>query len=122
MYESLAKLKNLSPDTLVYCTHEYTESNLNFAVVVNNKNEFLKNYHSEVQNKRKNDEITLPSSIGKELKINPFLRLNDENIISNASNFLLRYLLKKLILSKLLENGKIISNEISLYFIFNFCQ
>ena len=87
MYESLAKLKNLSPDTLVYCTHEYTESNLNFAVVVNNKNEFLKNYHSEVQNKRKNDEITLPSSIGKELKINPFLRLNDENIISNASNF-----------------------------------
>lgn len=87
MYESLAKLKNLSPDTLVYCTHEYTESNLNFAVVVNNKNEFLKNYHSEVQSKRKNDEITLPSSIGKELKINPFLRLNDENIISNASNF-----------------------------------
>ena len=54
---------------------------------LSNKNEFLKNYHSEVISKRKNDEITLPSSIGKELKINPFLRLNDENIISNASNF-----------------------------------
>ena len=71
----------------MYCTHEYTESNLNFAVVVNNKNEFLKKLSFRGSKKRKNDEITLPSSIGKELKINPFLRLNDENIISNASNF-----------------------------------
>lgn len=87
MYDSLTKLKNLSPETLVYCTHEYTESNLNFAVVVNDENKFLKNYHSEVKDKRKNNEITLPSTIEKELRINPFLRLSDENIITNASNF-----------------------------------
>ncbi len=87
MYDSLTKLKNLSPETLVYCTHEYTESNLNFAVVVNDENEFLKKYHSEVKDKRKNHEITLPSTIEKELRINPFLRLSDENIITNASNF-----------------------------------
>ena len=87
MYHSLTKLKKLSPETFVYCTHEYTESNLNFAVVVNNENEFLKIYHSEVKVKRKNDEITLPSTIEKELRINPFLRLSDKNIITNASNF-----------------------------------
>ena len=87
MYDSLTKLKNLSPETFVYCTHEYTESNLNFAVVVNDENEFLKKYHLEVKDKRKNDEITLPSTIEKELRINPFLRLSDENIITNASNF-----------------------------------
>ena len=87
MHDSLQKLKSLSPETLVYCTHEYTENNLNFAVVVNNENEYLKNYYSEVKIKRKNDEITLPSSIQKELEINPFLRLTDENIISNASDF-----------------------------------
>ena len=52
-----------------------------------NENEFLKDYYSEVKAKRKKDEITLPSSIKKELSINPFLRLSDENIISNASNF-----------------------------------
>ena len=53
----------------------------------NNENEFLKDYYSEVKAKRKKDEITLPSSIKKELSINPFLRLTDKNIISNASNF-----------------------------------
>ena len=87
MLDSLQKLKSLSSETLVYCTHEYTESNLNFTVVVNNENEFLKDYYSKVKAKRKKDEITLPSSIKKELSINPFLRLTDKNIISNASNF-----------------------------------
>ena len=69
MHDSLQKLKSLSSETLVYCTHEYTESNLNFAVVVNNENEFLKDYYSEVKAKRKKDEITLPSSIKKELSL-----------------------------------------------------
>ena len=106
MHDSLQKLKSLSSETLVYCTHEYTESNLNFAVVVNNENEFLKDYYSEVKAKRKKDEITLPSSIKKELSINPFLRLTDKNIISNASNFASTNLVKEVDTLKTIREWK----------------
>ena len=85
MHESLSKLKNLHPETLVFCTHEYTKSNLDFALVVDDQNDFLKDYSLKVKNLREQDKITLPSSIRKELQINPFLRLDSKNIILNAS-------------------------------------
>ena len=85
MHESLNKLKNLHPETLVFCTHEYTKSNLDFAIVVDDQNDYLKDYSLKVKNLREQDKITLPSSIKKELQINPFLRLDSKNIIFNAS-------------------------------------
>ncbi len=85
MHESLNKLKNLHPETLVFCTHEYTKSNLDFALVVDDQNDYLKDYSLKVKNLREQDKITLPSSIKKELQINPFLRLDSKNIIFNAS-------------------------------------
>ena len=71
--------------SLVFCTHEYTENNLDFALIVDDQNDYLKDYSLKVKNLREQDKITLPSSIKKELQINPFLRLDSKNIIFNAS-------------------------------------
>ena len=42
MFYSLNKIKNLPPDTKIYCGHEYTKSNLNFCLAYDTKNTFLK--------------------------------------------------------------------------------
>ena len=55
---------------------------------------------------RDRDEITLPSSIKKELSINPFLRLTDKNIISNASNFASTNLVKEVDTLKTIREWK----------------
>ena len=76
---------DLPGETKVFCTHEYTKSNLDFALVVDDQNDHLKDYSLKVKNLREQNKITLPSSIKKELQINPFLRLDSKNIIFNAS-------------------------------------
>lgn len=80
MYDSLAKLTALPENTLVYCTHEYTLANLKFAVAAEPGNkELLARIGRETQ-KRDNDEVTLPSTIGLELATNPFLRCQSKEI------------------------------------------
>ncbi len=69
---SLQKLANLPDETFVYCTHEYTVKNLEFVRSIINDDD-VDNYYRISQNKRNKNEPTLPSSIGLEKKINPFL-------------------------------------------------
>tara|TARA_B100000674_G_C37727386_1_gene862664 strand:- start:605 stop:934 length:330 start_codon:yes stop_codon:yes gene_type:complete len=84
MFHSLKKLSSLPGKTKVYCTHEYTLSNLKFAIEVEPKNEDLLKYYSQVIKMRNKDEYTLPSTIEKELSINPFLRSSELEVRKSA--------------------------------------
>ncbi len=75
-YEGLKKLKNLADDTVVYPAHEYSLANLEFAKSVIS-NEDLDREYERVRKLRDEDKITLPSTIGKEKKINPFFLARD---------------------------------------------
>jgi hydroxyacylglutathione hydrolase len=79
-YASLQKLAALAPNTKVYCTHEYTQANMAFALSVDKQNELLIEHANWVNAKRENNEITLPSTIKKESEINPFLRCHNDLI------------------------------------------
>jgi hydroxyacylglutathione hydrolase len=81
MYESLCvTLASLPPDTLVYCGHEYTQKNLEFALTVDPKNEVLVKKMTWVQQQRKDKKATVPSTIGDELEFNPFMRVDKESL------------------------------------------
>lgn len=75
MYQSLNRLAALPPRTKVYCTHEYTLSNAQFALQIEPDNKALIARTEQVQNLRQNQQITLPSTIALELETNPFLRV-----------------------------------------------
>ena len=87
MFNSLNKFSVLPSNTQVFCTHEYTESNLTFAVEVEPDNKDLNERLNEVREMRREDKITLPSTISTELKINPFLRCHREEVIQAAQNY-----------------------------------
>jgi hydroxyacylglutathione hydrolase len=74
MHESLSRLAALPEDTLVYCTHEYTLSNLKFAVAVEPGNADTAARLEKVALQRQNGVMTLPSTLALEKLTNPFLR------------------------------------------------
>lgn len=74
MHDSLARLAALDPATRVYCAHEYTLSNLRFAVAVEPGSASLRQRLAEDAARRERGEPTVPSTIGRELATNPFLR------------------------------------------------
>ena len=80
MFNSLNKIKNLPPETKIYCGHEYTKSNLNFCLAYDSKNTFLKVRKIEVLQKINSNQPTIPSSLGQEIKTNIFLRCNSPEI------------------------------------------
>jgi hydroxyacylglutathione hydrolase len=87
-YGSLQKLASLPEQTKVYCTHEYTLANLKFATYVDNNNEALKDYTNWAKTQREQNQITLPSSIKIQKKINPFLRCNNIDIKQNIEGIM----------------------------------
>lgn len=80
MLKSINKLKVLPPETLVYCAHEYTETNARFALDVDPDNKALQERAREVTRLRANNEATVPSSLQQELATNPFLRTHDAGL------------------------------------------
>ncbi len=74
MFNSLQRLAELPPDTGVYCAHEYTLANLRFACQVEPGNEDLQRRLASAEARRAEDQPTVPSTIGEELRTNPFLR------------------------------------------------
>lgn len=74
MWASLSQLRALPADTRIYCAHEYTESNIRFAVTVEPANAALRAYEAEVKTKRAANIPTVPSTLGLERSANPFLR------------------------------------------------
>ena len=74
MQASLARLAALPAPTLVYCAHEYTQSNLRFALAVEPGSIAVQRRSENVANDRAAGRATIPSSILAELETNPFLR------------------------------------------------
>ncbi|MDF2073675.1 hydroxyacylglutathione hydrolase [Pseudomonas mendocina] len=84
MHQSLSRLAALPARTKVYCTHEYTLSNLRFAHAVEPDNLRLSERLAEVTRWRADGRISLPSNIELELATNPFLRTREPSIIAAA--------------------------------------
>jgi hydroxyacylglutathione hydrolase len=72
MHNSVQKLNQLVPETMIYCAHEYTESNLKF-VLSEITDEFIENYYKKISAKRLIGDISIPTTLELERKINPFL-------------------------------------------------
>ncbi|WP_022942576.1 hydroxyacylglutathione hydrolase [Psychromonas hadalis] len=86
MFNALSRLAALPDSTNVYCTHEYTQSNLAFAYTIEPKNSALLNYMQAVAKKRQLGLATIPSTIGLEKTINPFLRCLQNDLIDHLQN------------------------------------
>lgn len=84
MVKSLSKLRQLPDNTRVWCAHEYTLSNLKFAVTVDSQNSDLQRRYAQVKAARKRDEATVPSLLGIEKKTNPFLRWDQPALKATA--------------------------------------
>jgi hydroxyacylglutathione hydrolase len=74
MWAGLERLRELPDETLVYCGHEYTESNARFALSVDPDNAALKARAAEVKSLREKGQPTIPFRLGEDKKANPFLR------------------------------------------------
>jgi hydroxyacylglutathione hydrolase len=80
MLQSLAKLASLPEETYVYCGHEYTVANLNFARTVEPENLESVEYLEECRRRRTRNEATVPSTIRRERNVNPFLRCHQQTV------------------------------------------
>jgi hydroxyacylglutathione hydrolase len=85
MEQSLAKLRELPENVQVCCAHEYTLSNLRWALAVEPDNRATQQVQEQARRQRENNLPTLPSSIGQELQINPFLRTRHPLVVQAAS-------------------------------------
>lgn len=87
LHDSLNKIKKLPITTQIYCAHEYTLSNLRFALVVEpNRRQILERQLTE-QTKRQRGEATVPSTLALELESNPFLRCDNAAVRAAAEQF-----------------------------------
>lgn len=84
MSESLGKFASLPKNTLVYCTHEYTLSNIRFALAVEPNNLNLISWSDRAHSLRNQKLPTLPTTIGQELQVNPFMRCDQPEVIAMA--------------------------------------
>ncbi len=86
MLESLSKLRALPDNTRVWCAHEYTLKNLQFALTVDSENIGLQRRFDEVKTYRSRGEATIPSLLGVEKDTNPFLRWEQASLQSAAKS------------------------------------
>jgi hydroxyacylglutathione hydrolase len=74
MWNGVKRLRDLPDETLVYCGHEYTQSNARFALSIDPDNAALRARAAEVDALRAAGKATIPFSLGDDKKANPFLR------------------------------------------------
>lgn len=74
MFDNMAKLAALPAETMVYCAHEYTQSNGRYALVAEPENAALAARMKQVDAARARGEPTVPTTIGLERETNPFMR------------------------------------------------
>ncbi len=80
MHESILKLKSLPANTKIYSGHEYTQSNLKFAMEVEPLNQKLISRYNDVQDLLNKGIPTLPTTLELELEVNPFLRCHAREV------------------------------------------
>lgn len=76
-WASLARLKALPRETVLYCAHEYTASNARFALHADPDNARVQDYAARVAKLREAGKPTVPTTLARELDANPFLRADD---------------------------------------------
>lgn len=86
MYQSLQRLAALPSSTRLYCTHEYSLSNLAFAIAVDPANPALLAQRARVEKLRERGDISLPGSLAEELATNPFLRCSEPAILDTLAH------------------------------------
>ena len=86
MHDSLARLAALPGDTAVYCAHEYTETNLRFALMIEPGSRSLRRRVDEVAVARGKGLATIPTTIELEKATNPFLRCQVPEVIASVRN------------------------------------
>jgi hydroxyacylglutathione hydrolase len=84
MLASLDAFACLPEQTRVFCGHEYTVANLRFAMEVESGNSDIVDYVQKASALRASGRPTLPSTIGLEKRVNPFLRSRHENVKLSA--------------------------------------
>ena len=75
MHKSIQKINALDENTYIYCAHEYTQSNLQFVCSQMDDN-FINDYASELEHKLIKGDISIPTKLSLERRINPFLLNN----------------------------------------------
>jgi hydroxyacylglutathione hydrolase len=84
MQSSLAKLRALPDDTRVYCGHEYTQSNLRFALSIEPGSAEISAAQEHAEARRGRGEPTVPGTLAEERATNPFLRWDVPQVIEAA--------------------------------------
>jgi len=74
MFTSMAKLAKLPSETKIYCAHEYTLSNAEFAMTIEPNNLDLQTAVKTAKSRRAQNQPTVPTTIATELNTNPFMR------------------------------------------------
>ncbi|MCI0749652.1 MAG: hydroxyacylglutathione hydrolase [Nevskiales bacterium] len=106
MHQSLMRLAALPESTAVFCAHEYTLSNLAFAAAVEPANAVIQNEIVRVRALRQREIPSLPSNIGQERRINPFLRTRDPAVVRAAEQRAERRLMSALDVFTVLRHWK----------------
>lgn len=86
MYDSInTKLGALADSTRIYCGHEYTEKNLEFAAHLEPSNQAVRAKFQRVKALRARGEPSVPSTIGEERATNPFMRVEAPEILTQVA-------------------------------------
>ena len=86
LHQSLTRLAMLPKNTVIYCAHEYTAANIKFALNVEPSNKALQDYATVVSQKRQQGAFTIPTTLARELEINPYLRCHVPNVRQSVEN------------------------------------
>jgi hydroxyacylglutathione hydrolase len=81
LFCSLNLIKTLPPDTLIFCGHEYTVKNLEFALKLEPDNILIQDKLSWAKSMRQRGEFTMGARLIEEKMYNPFLRSTEENFL-----------------------------------------
>jgi len=84
---SLSRIADLPRDTEIYCAHEYTQDNLGFARWVEPGSEVIVTREAEVKAQRAKGQGTVPSLLRTELATNPFMRVQERQVIDAAEKY-----------------------------------
>ena len=85
MQSSLAKIRAVPDNTLIYCGHEYTEDNLRFAILAEPANSAILQRIANARAQRALNKPTLPSTLALEKTTNPFLRWDNAELRRNTA-------------------------------------
>ncbi|GMR05523.1 MAG: hydroxyacylglutathione hydrolase [Gammaproteobacteria bacterium] len=85
LHAAIQRIARLPTDTSIYCGHEYTLDNLRFALAVEPENAAVKSRVEEVKALREKNQPSLPVSLENEMRYNPFLRTDKENVMKTVA-------------------------------------